>query len=104
LRLWLERGLDRKKIRSQNTIDGLTWAVERQLIPAIGAYRLRDLECEQVEDMLADMAAKNMSSSSLTRVHTTLTRALKWAQRRGKLYQYVSHLVPAPDGTRRPAH
>jgi hypothetical protein len=37
LRLWLERGLDRKKIKSQNTIDGLTWAVEKQLIPAIGA-------------------------------------------------------------------
>jgi hypothetical protein len=76
LRLWLERGLDRKKIKSQNTIDGLTWAVEKQLIPVIGAYRLRDLECEHVEDMLADMAAKNMSNSSLTRVHTTLTRAL----------------------------
>jgi integrase len=103
LRLWLERGLDRKKIRSQNTIDGLTWAVERQLIPAIGAYRLRDLECEQVEDMLADMAAKNMSSSSLTRVHTTLTRALKWAQRRGKVYRNVSDLVETPVGTHRPS-
>jgi hypothetical protein len=30
LRVWLERGLDRKKIRSQNTIDGLRWAVEKQ--------------------------------------------------------------------------
>jgi len=37
LRLWLERGLDRKKIKNQNTIDGLTWAVDKQLIPAIGA-------------------------------------------------------------------
>jgi hypothetical protein len=37
LRLWLERGLDRKKIKSQNTIDGLTWAVDKQLILAIGA-------------------------------------------------------------------
>jgi hypothetical protein len=103
LRLWLERGLDRKKIKSQNTIDGLTWAVEKQLIPAIGAYRLRDLECEHVEDMLADMAAKNMSSSSLTRVHTTLTRALKWAQRRGKVYRNVSDLVETPVGTNRPS-
>jgi integrase len=103
LRLWLDRGLDRKKIRSQNTIDGLTWAVEKQLIPAIGAYRLRDLECEHVEDMLAGMAADGMSSSSLTRIHTTLTRALKWAQRRGKVYRNVSDLVETPVGTHRPS-
>jgi integrase len=103
LHLWLERGLDRKKIKTQNTIDSLTWAVKKQLIPAIGGYRLRDLECEHVEDMLADMAAKNMSSSSLTRVHTTLTRALKWAQRRGKVYRNVSDLVETPIGTQRPS-
>lgn len=42
LRQWLERGLDRKKIKSQNTIDNITWAVEKQLIPAIGSYRIRD--------------------------------------------------------------
>ena len=103
LRYWLERGLDRKKIRSQNTIDGLTWTVEKQLIPAIGGYRLRDLECEHVENMLAAMAAKGMSSSSLIRVHTTLTRALKWAQRRGKVYRNVSDLVETPVGTQRPS-
>jgi hypothetical protein len=103
LRYWLERGLDRKKVKSQNTIDNLTWAVEKQLIPAIGARRLRDLECEHVEDMLTDMAARGMSSSSLTRVHTTLTRALKWAQRRGKVYQNVSDLVETPVGTSRPS-
>jgi integrase len=103
LRYWLERGLDRKKVKSQNTIDNLTWAVEKQLIPAIGARRLRDLECEHVEDMLTDMAARGMSSSSLTRVHTTLTRALKWAQRRGKVYRNVSDLVETPVGTSRPS-
>jgi hypothetical protein len=103
LRHWLDRGLDRKKIKSQNTIDGLTRAVEKQLIPAVGARRLRDLECEHVEDMLADMAASGMSSSSLTRVHTTLTRALKWAQRRGKVYRNVSDLVETPLGTHRPS-
>jgi len=100
---WLERGLDRKKIRSENTIDGLTWAVGKQLVPAIGAYRLRDLECEHIEDMLAEKAAQGMSSSSLTRVHTTLTRALKWAQRRGKVYRNVSELVETPVGTQRPS-
>ena len=103
LRQWLDRGLDRKKIKSQNTIDSLTWAVEKQLIPAIGGYRLRDLECDHVEDMLADMAGKGMSSSSLTRVHTTLTRALKWAQRRGKVYRNVSDIVETPVGTERPS-
>jgi integrase len=103
LRQWLDRGLDRKKIKSQNTIDGLTWAVEKQLIPALGTCRLRDLKCEHVEDMLADMAERGMSSSSLTRVHTTLTRALRWAQRRGKVYRNVSDLVETPAGTHRPS-
>lgn len=104
LRAWLERGLDRKKIRSGNTIDGLTWAVEKHLVPALGGYRLRGLECEHVEDMLAEMADRGLSTSSVTRVHTTLTRALTWAQRRGKVYRNVSALVETPAGTRRPSH
>ena len=103
LRSWLERGLDRKKIKSQSTVDGLIWAVEKQIIPAIGGYRLRDLDCEHVEDMLADMADRDMSTSSLIRVHTTLTRALRWAQRRGKVYRNVSDLVETPLGTQRPS-
>jgi len=103
LHLWLDRGLDRKKIKSQNTIDGLTWAVDKQLIPTIGAYRVRDLDCEHVEDMLAAMAAEGLSSSTLTRVHTTLTRALRWAQRRGKVHRNVSDLVETPVGTQRPS-
>jgi len=103
LRSWLERGLDRKKVKSQSTVDGLIWAVEKQIIPAIGGYRLRDLDCEHVEDMLAGMADKGLSTSSLIRIHTTLTRALTWAQRRGKVYRNVSDLVEAPAGTERPS-
>ena len=104
LRSWLDRGLDRKKIRSENTIDGLRWAVEKHLIPVIGGRPIRDLDCEHIEDMLADMADEGMSTSSLIRVHTTLTRALKWAQRRGKVYRNVSDLVETPAGTQRPSH
>ena len=54
--------------------------------------------------MLADMADRGLSTSSLTRVHTTLTRALTWAQRRGKVYRNVSALVETPAGTQRPSH
>ncbi len=104
LRAWLDHGLDRKKIKSQNTIDGLTWAVEKQLIPALGAHRLRDLDCDHVEDMLTTMAGHGMSTSSLIRVHTTLTRALTWAQRRGKVGRNVSGLVETPPGSHRPSH
>jgi integrase len=53
--------------------------------------------------MLADKAGDGMSSSSLTRIHTTLTRALKWAQRRGEVYRNVSDLVETPAGTHRPS-
>jgi integrase len=103
LRSWLDRGLDRKRIKSQNTIDGLTWAIEKQLIPAIGDHRLRSLDCDHVEDMLTAMAERGMSTSSLVRVHTTLTRALRWAQRRGKVARNVSDLVETPAGTERPS-
>ncbi len=54
--------------------------------------------------MLAEMADKELSTSSLIRVHTTLTRALTWAQRRGKVYRNVSDLVDTPAGTQRPSH
>jgi integrase len=103
LRYWLEHGLDRKKITSDNTIDNLTWAIEKQIIPAVGRRQLRSLDCEHVEYMLADMAAAGMSTSSLTRVHTTLTRALRWAQKRGKVLRNVSELVETPVGTQRPS-
>ncbi len=53
--------------------------------------------------VLADMAGNGLSSSSLTRVHTTLTRALKWAQARGKVYRNVSDLVETPGGTQWPS-
>jgi hypothetical protein len=100
LRYWLERGLDRKRIKSQNTVDGLTWAVEKHLIPAIGAYRIRELECEHVEDMLTKMAGNGMSTSSLTRVHTTLTRAQLGAASRQGLPERVR---PRRDPGRDPA-
>jgi integrase len=103
LRYWLDRGLDRKKIKSLSTVDNLTWAIEKHIIPAIGNYRLRDLDCEHVEDMLADMADAGLSTSTLIRVHTTLTRALKWAQARHKVYRNVSDLVETPVGTERPS-
>jgi integrase len=103
LRSWLERGLDRKKIKSPNTIDGLTWAIEKHLVPAIGGHKLRRLDCDHVEDMLMAMVERGMSTSSLTRVHTTLTRALTWAQRRGKVDRNVSALVETPAGTDRPS-
>jgi hypothetical protein len=34
LRYWLDRGLDRKKIKSLSTVDNLTWAIEKHIIPA----------------------------------------------------------------------
>ncbi len=51
----------------------------------------------------AGAAERGMSTSSLVRVHTTLTRALTWAQRRGKVSRNVSALVETPAGTQRPS-
>jgi hypothetical protein len=85
-------------IRSVNTIDNMTWVIERHLKPALGKRRLRDLSPDDVDEMLRDRAAAGLSRSSLVQIHNALARALRLAERRGKISRNVATLVDIPAG------
>jgi integrase len=85
-------------VRSVNTIDNMKWVVERHLKPALGKRRLRDLSPDDVDNMLRDRAAAGLSRSSLVQIHNALTRALRLAERRGKINRNVATLVDIPAG------
>jgi len=95
---WLDQWVAALPIKSANTRDNLDWAIRLHLKPALGAYRLRDLTPEHVETMLLDSAAANLSRSSLARLHNVLSRALRSAERRGKIARNVATLVDVPPG------
>jgi hypothetical protein len=95
---WLDQWVGALPIKSANTRDNLDWAIRLHLKPALGAYRLRDLAPEHVETMLLDSAAANLSRSSLARLHNVLSRALRSAERRGKIARNVATLVDVPPG------
>ncbi len=94
---WLDHGLP-ASAKSTNTVDNYRWAVERHLVPVLGALKLRDLTPEHVDHLLAGMAAGGLSRSSMARVHGTLTRALRYAERRGLVVRNVAALVDTPQG------
>lgn len=85
-------------VQSVNTVDNLRWAIEQHLKPALGPRRLRDLGPDDVDSMLHERAAAGMSRSTLIRLHNTLYRALRNAERRGKITRNVASLVDVPAG------
>lgn len=94
---WLEHGLT-PTARSINTVDNYRWATEKHLKPALGAKRLRDLSPDDIDKMLAEKAAAGMSRSSMARIHGTLQRALRYAERRGRVSRNVASVVDVPNG------
>jgi integrase len=94
---WLATGLP-SSVKSANTRAVYEWAVENHLKPALGALRLRDLLPDHVDVMLAEKAASGMSRSSMARIHGTLQRALRHAERRGRTHRNVCSLVDVPNG------
>jgi integrase len=102
LRSWLERGLDRRKIKSPNTIDGLTWAIEaphpHDRRPQAAPPRLRSRRGHahghgrtRYEHLLAHPRPHHLDPGA------------HLGQRRGKVDRNVSALVETPVGTDRPS-
>jgi integrase len=84
-------------VRSPNTRANLKWAVGH-IVGGLGGRRLRDLSADDVEAFLRAEAAAGLSRSSLVRIHSTLKRALRHAERVGKVARNVAALVDTPDG------
>jgi len=88
--------------KSVNTVDNATWAVERWIKPALGGKRLRELEPEHVEQLLATMVAAGKSRRTVARVKSYLGQALAAAERRGKVRRNVARIAEMP-ATKAPA-
>jgi integrase len=81
--------------KSPNTVINYRWALG-PIIDALGSRRLRDLEPEHVELVLARLAGAGKARASVVRVRTVLAQALKVAQKRGKVHRNVAELAEMP--------
>lgn len=91
LRLWLKQNVQPyRKPRTYETYEGY---VETHIIPAIGHVRLDKLTADDVRRL-----HKSMDTSSTTKLHAHryLSKALKDAEREGRVPRNVAALVDAP--------
>lgn len=96
---WLAREVP-KFAGSPNTVANYRWAVERHLVPALGAIRLARLDADDVDRMLEGKAADGMARNTMMRLRAVLVKALHHAERRGKVVRNVARLTEVPDGPR----
>lgn len=97
LREFVAQGLP-PTVKTSKTVAGYLWAVDVHLIPELGALKVRNLTPGRVDQFLKTKQTQGLSKSTLSRVHGTLTRALRWGQVRGYVAQNVSEVVPTPAG------
>lgn len=83
--------------RSHNTVDNARWAVDKWIEPYLGSKRLRELEPEDVEMMLAKMVAAGRGRATVSRVRAYLGQALAVAERRNKVGRNVARISEMPE-------
>lgn len=91
---WLKRGT---KGLDKDTVDVYRNLSEKNLIPHIGAIKLKRLKADDVDDWLDDLTEK-LSTASLKKLHSVLKRAITQAQARDKVSRNVAALVKTPSG------
>ena len=91
---WLDYGLSG---RSSNTIETGRILANQHVIPALGARKLSELSAEDVDRWLAEKA-QTLSTSTLQRIRSILSRALARAQARDKVKRNVVLLCATPSG------
>lgn len=79
-----------------NTIAGYRVAVNKHLIPGIGAHRLEKLQPDHLDKLYRKMQENGSSPGTAHQVHRTLRAALNEAVRRGYLGRSPALLVRAP--------
>jgi integrase len=94
VRDWLAKGT---KGLGAGTIDGYRILAEANVIPLIGAYKLKRLTADNVDGWLDGLTGK-LSTRSLQAVHSILRRAIRQAQARDKVIRNVAELVTTPKG------
>ena len=91
---WLAFGLGG---RSQSTINNRRILAEVHIIGPLGARKLRELTADDVDTWLADRA-EILSTSTLQRVKSILSRAISRAQARDRVRRNVVLLCATPTG------
>jgi integrase len=94
VRDWLARGT---KGLSAKTINDYTSLAESNLIPFIGARKLKELTADNVEDWLEGRASY-LTTRTMMAIHSILRRAIRRAQARDKVMRNVATLVDTPEG------
>jgi integrase len=91
---WLTNGT---KGLDANTVNVYRIYAEKNLLPLIGATKLKRLSAADVDRWLDGLTA-NLSTASLLKVHSILKRAIRQAQARDKVGRNVADLVTTPKG------
>lgn len=94
VRDWLARGT---KGLSAKTINDYKSLAESNLIPFIGAYKLKELTADNVDDWLEDRR-DHLTTRTLQAIHSILRRSIRRAQARDKVVRNVAALVDTPEG------
>lgn len=94
VRDWLAYGLNG---RQDSTRKNRRILAKTHIISALGSRKLRNLTAEDVDKWLADKA-QNLSTSTVRRLHSILTQALRRAQARDKVKRNVALLCDCPTG------
>lgn len=90
----------------QSTLDQYRWAVERHIVPLIGAVRLRDLTPEILDDWIVDLNGApegekpRLGATSTRLVRKVLSMALEEAVQRGRLGRNPVALTQPPRAKR----
>jgi integrase len=85
------------KGKSPATIANYRSLADRQIIPQIGAVKLKELTADRLGAWL-DERAGELSARSLRLIHQIVERAIRHAQARDKVRRNVASLVSVPEG------
>jgi integrase len=94
VRDWLARGT---KGLSDKTINDYKSLAESNLIPFIGACKLKELTADNVDDWL-EGRRDHLTTRTLQAIHSILRRAIRRSQARDKVIRNAAALVDTPEG------
>lgn len=94
LTFWVDT-IAARKIRP-STLATYRGYITNRLTPALGHHRLDRLQPEHLEAFYRESEATGLSAATVLQMHRILSRALKIANRRGKVTRNVATLVDAP--------
>lgn len=94
VKAWFAKGT---KGLGGKTLSDYKGLASTNLYPLIGAYKLKKLTADNVDDWLEGLAGK-LSTATLRKVHSILRRSIRHAQARNRVSRNVAELVDTPEG------